>query len=231
MVKGLCIILVLFLSLLTVECAAQESRWVISVLPSTLIEPMDAGITLGADYKISEKLALRMDAGAIFFDLSERRSNNGSRDGVGGFKIKPALRIYGNQKKTQRGFYIEIEALLKHVNYYRNSGVNLQDANGNFAYRFLGTYNEIKNVYGGSFIIGSRGFNKKYPRLGTDVYLGAGVKQKDFHLKAKDLPAGLFLPSAGQRVENFATDGPVVNLFLDGPTLNLPCGVRFLYKL
>jgi Protein of unknown function (DUF3575) len=179
-----------FISVLLLVCTmpamAQNKSIVLTWLPTASIEP-DAGFTAGVEYGLGNRWSVLTDAGIIFYAPGEN-SNNNSRDGVLGYKIKPELRLYFNDKKVLYGGFISIEGLYKHVNYQRFDGLPVFDNLGNLAFTYFGGYRIIKDVIGFNIKFGYRFYFSDANKIGMEFYGGFGARQKNFALR--DLPPG-----------------------------------------
>jgi hypothetical protein len=179
-----------FISALLLVCTmpaiAQKKSIVLTWLPTAFIET-DAGITAGVEYGLGNRWSVLSDAGIIFFSPGENTNNN-SRDGVLGYKIKPELRLYFHDKKVLYGGFVSIEGLYKHVNYQRFDGLPVFDNQGNLAYTYFGGYRIIKDVIGFNIKFGYRFYFSPEHKFGMEFYGGFGARQKNFAVR--DLPPG-----------------------------------------
>lgn len=221
------IFLFTFFVCIALATTAQNRKWAISIIPTSLIEIHEAGPVVGVDYRLSDKYAIRLDAGAILYNPVRGEKIGGNSSGSYGFKIKPAFRYYFKGAKDVDGFYAEAEAYLKQVNYYYDSPLSLVDANGNFAYDYLGGYTTVKNVFGLNMILGVRTSLSNNERFGLDGYFGLGSRTRKLKQKIFDLPSGVFAP--------VPLPNQISGLFDarwdEGTNLNFPLGLRLYYKL
>ncbi len=169
-----------------VPAMAQKNSIIITWLPTASIEP-DAGFTAGVEYGLSNRWSVLSDAGIIFYSPGENTNDN-SRDGILGYKLKPELRFYFGDKKMLNGGFVSIEGLYKHVNYQRFDGLPVFDNLGNLAYTYFGGYRIIKDVVGFNIKLGYRFYFSPERKIGMEFYGGFGARQKNFALR--DLPPG-----------------------------------------
>jgi Protein of unknown function (DUF3575) len=179
-----------FISFLLLVCCipamAQKKSITLSWMPTSFIET-DAGFTAGAEYGLGDRWSVLADAGIIFYSPGENTNNN-SRDGILGYKIKPELRLYFNDRKVLYGGFVSIEGLYKHVNYQRFDGLPVFDNLGNLAYTYFGGYRIIKDVIGFNIKFGYRLFFSDANKIGMEFYGGFGARHKNFALR--NLPPG-----------------------------------------
>lgn len=191
----------------------------------------ESGLTPGIGFGISKNLSVYTDVGFLFHSPS---SNENKDVDLIGYKIKPALRIFLNNKserKYPKGGFAEIELLVKHVKFSLYDNLTINDNLGNFAYTYIGGYNIVKNVFGGTLKIGHRFYFNKVRKFGGDIYFGLGLKKR--YLKTKNLPAGFsagadFFENKGLNIwlsENTRTENGKENL------ANVSIGLKLIYRL
>jgi Protein of unknown function (DUF3575) len=200
---------------------AQKKTVTLSWLPTSLMEP-DAGFTAGAEYGMGGRWSLLSDAGIIFYDPG-KNSSNSSRNGVLGFKIKPEIRKYFNNKKELEGGFIALEGLYKHVNYRRYDGLPVFDNLGNLAYTYFGGYRIVKDVYGFNIKFGYRFFFSAEKNIGIEFYGGIGARQKNFAVR--DLPPG------GSFDRSFFGERLFNTHWREGGLPGMALGIKLLWRL
>jgi hypothetical protein len=217
-------VVVLLLSLLTHSIAtAQTNKFSVTVNPYSFLEP-DAGFTPGVGYVINKRFAVFTDVGLMFYSnvLFNTQITTYSTRGI---KFKPAIRYYLEKHQTQKDFFIELEGLIKLVNYKTADEINLVDNNGNPAFTYIGGYSIKKNVLGISAKIGYREFFGNSKKLGYDVYAGLGIRNKN--LTNTGLPSGV-----QPEIDLFALDDVAKNFhWARGTTISLPAGIKIFYNL
>ena len=191
----------------------------------------ESGLTPGVGFGISKNLSIYTDVGFLFNGPYSNKDNNVN---LIGYKIKPALRFFFNNKSERnypKGGFAEIELLAKHVKFTLYDDLRINDNLGNFAYTYRGGYNIIKNVFGANLKIGHRFYFDKERKFGGDIYFGLGLKKR--YLKATNLPLGF-----ATRSDFFENKG--LNIWRsqnirDGKTEeNLPnfsMGMKLIYRL
>jgi hypothetical protein len=173
------------LLLCCITATAQKKSITLTWLPTASIEP-DGGITAGAEYGLGNRWSVLADAGIIFYSLT--RNDIDGNDGALGYRVRPELRLYFNDKKELSGGFIGLEGFYKHVNYRRYNGIPVFDNFGNLAYTYLGGYRIIKDVIGANLKFGYRFFFTGEKKIGMEVYFGPGGRVKNFAVR--DLPPG-----------------------------------------
>jgi hypothetical protein len=208
---------------------AQKKPITLSWLPTSFLE-MDAGITVGAEYRLNKRLALLSDVGLIFYgdpgDASELTAGQANtRNGLLGYKLKPELRWYfkKHSKKPYNGGFMALEGLYKHVTYHRFDGIRVFDNLGNPAYTYLGGYRIIKDVYGVSIKFGYRNFWGPTYKFGIETYVGFGARHKNF--ATRGLPPGGSFDRAFFGPQRFNT------YWREGGLPNFPLGVKLLWRI
>jgi hypothetical protein len=205
------------------NASSQKNDITLTVNPFSFIE-QDAGFTPGIGYAVTDKISLLTDAGIIFYNpFIENDGGTRVTNFLAGYKIKPEFRYYPKAGEHNKGFFIGVELLYKHVRYNRYDGVQVSDNMGNIAYTDYSGYKIKKDVYGGSIKLGVRTyFNKNY-RLGLDLFFGLGARTKNFAVR--DLPPG------GSFDRSFFSNRFLNPYWQEGPTLSLPCGAKLIYRL
>jgi Protein of unknown function (DUF3575) len=199
--------------LLTVAQKSITLSW----LPTSFVE-VDAGFTVGAEYRLNKRWALLSDAGIIFYDPNDNEATAG-RDGVLGYKIKPEIRWYFKHrgKHAHDGGFVSFEGMFKHVNYQRFDGLPIFDNLGNLAYTYYGGYRIIKDVYGYRHF-----FGPKY-KIGLEMYFGVGARQKNFAVRE--------LPPGGSFNRDFFGPRLFNTHWREGGLPNMPFGAKLLWRI
>ncbi len=182
-------VFLLIFGMLSLAGVAQKNDIAVSVNPLSFLEP-DAGFTPGIAVKLGKKMSLLSDFGIIFYSTTNTvfADDNGATNTQTGYELRPEIRYYFKTHDIQKGLFISINGLYKHVTYHRYDGINVLDHNGNLVYTSYEGYKIIKDVLGGTAKAGFRiYFNKNY-KLGFDIYAGIGVRNKEFAIR--DLPSG-----------------------------------------
>lgn len=210
-----------------ITCEAQSNKLSVTLNPFSFLEP-DAGFTPGLGYVINKRLAVFSDFGYIFYSpLQFGGLNNGgiTTTNSSGLKIKPALRYYLEARQTQRDYFIEVEGLLKLVNYDASEEIDVVDNNGNFAFTYIGGYKIRKNVAGLNLKFGYREFFGRSRKLGYDIYAGLGFRNKKF--KTSGLPQGVVLPR-----DPFSSSDEANSVHWQRGTIaSIPLGLKIFYNL
>jgi Protein of unknown function (DUF3575) len=203
---------------------AQKKTITLSWLPTSFME-LDGGFTAGIEYRFSKRLALLNDAGIIFLNPNNSNEENSGRDGILGYKIKPEIRWYfkNRSKHPNDGGFVALEGIYKHVNYQRFDGLPVFDNLGNLAYTYFGGYRIIKDVYGAAVKFGYRRFFGPKYKVGLELYLGLGSRQKNFALR--DLPPGGSFDREffGERFFNIH--------WREGNIASMPAGFKLLWRI
>lgn len=178
------------------------------------IDGVEPAINIGAEYRVSERLAVANDVGYIYFSnyLPESKKANG-------FTIRPSLKYYASQNKR---FYVEGELLLKSVFFTMNDWLGMDCVNEVPNYFEERDFKFRKNTYAFHAKIGRVGMLTKDNKVSIDYYCGIGVRYKKFNLI--DIPANSCYNIPGfLGLGNAESD----QAFLPSASL----GVRLLFKL
>lgn len=203
--------------------SGQKNDITLTVNPFSFVE-QDAGFTPGIGFALTDKISLLTDAGVIFYNpFIETDGGIRVTNFLAGYKIKPEFRFYPKAGSHNKGFFIGMELLYKHVRYNRYDGVEVTDNMGNIAYTDYSGYKIKKDVYGGSVKLGVRTYFNKTYRLGLDLFFGIGARTKNFAVR--DLPPG------GGFDRSFFSNRFLNPYWQEGPTLSLPCGAKLIYRL
>jgi Protein of unknown function (DUF3575) len=215
----------IFISLLLLVCCmpamAQKKSILVSWMPTSFIEP-DAGFTAGAEYGLGNRWSVLADAGIIFFSPGENTNDN-SREGILGYKLKPELRLYFSEKNLLQGGFVSVEGLYKHVNYQRFDGLPVFDNLGNLAFTYFGGYRIIKDVIGFNIKFGYRFYFNPESKMGIEFYGGVGARQKKFAVR--DLPSGGSFDRSFFQSRFFNTH------WQEGGLPNMALGFKLLWRL
>jgi Protein of unknown function (DUF3575) len=192
----------------------------------SLLEPQNAGPTIGVEYFITSHFSVGTDVGAILYTVGEIENNNDNLGNPLGYKIKPELRYYlykENKEKRVRLFF-GLEGLFLKTTTRNYSQLPIRDNTGNIVFNYLGGYDEIKKVTGGALKAGIQipWFITKNMLL--EVYAGIGLRNKIY--SAENLPAGASVPDRG-------LDGFFVNTDTDvnGVFPSIPLGFKIIFKI
>jgi Protein of unknown function (DUF3575) len=188
----------------------------------------DAGIRTGIGVDVGKRTSLYSELGYLFYDAYRNKTTN--KNTLQGFIIKPSFRYYFNQKKSEnilKGGYVAGELMIKSVKYYQNDPIDINDALGNIAYRYIGGYTFRKNVLGFSVLWGNKFFVDRNKKLGFDFYTGLGVRNRN--LKYKDLPENVrTINNSVFTRRSLNTAGSSENQEVTG---NFSLGIRIIYRI
>lgn len=202
--------------------AAQDKPFFVTLHPLNLLE-RDGGITPGIGYHFNNRLAVSSDIGLIFFSAGEYKNDRIETSGMLGYKIKPTVRFYINERTIPGGGYLELEGMYKYVSYDAVNEVDILDNNGNIAYTYIGGYKIKKDVYGLNFKFGHRSFLDNDKRVGLDFYIGFGSRKKVFSNSG--------LPSGAQIDNSIFSENSFFNFYWrEGKAFSLPAGFRIFYN-
>lgn len=211
-----------FLILATLISPAQSNKFSATLNPFSFFE-RDGGFTPGIGYNISNRISVYTDLGLIFLSAGNYTGGAIETGRSFGYKIKPAFRYYLSENEIQRGSFLELEGLYKHVTYDATDEVTVTDNNGSFAYTYIGGYKVKKDVYGVSVKYGKRFFLNKQKRLGVDVYAGLGSRTKNFALSG--------LPTGAQPGNDPFSEDRLFNFFWRrGNEVSVPAGGKLFYN-
>lgn len=217
------ILVSILFSLLQYIAFAQVNNVTVSFSPLTILEP-DAGITTGFGFTFYKGLGFYADAGIIFYSPISRGDEEINNTKLG-YKIKPALRCFVNQKKVNEGLYLELEGLIKHVIFHRFDNVNILDANGNFAYAYTGGYDITKKATGLNFKVGTRLFTSDAKRFGFDLFAGLGFRKKNYVADIKGLPNGVSYD------KDLLIRRQTIFRNTESSMISIPLGAKLIYRL
>ena len=217
-------VIVLLLSLFTHSIGtAQINKFSLTLNPFSFLEP-DAGFTPGVGYVINKRFAAFTDVGFIFNSpilFNVQVATNSTR----GIKFKPAIRYYLEKHRTQKDYFVELEGLAKLVKYNTSDEIDVVDNNGSPAFTYIGGYNIKKSVLGISAKFGYRELFGRSKKLGYDIFIGLGVRNKK--ITTSGLPSGV-------QPENdlFAADQETPNFhWTEGTAISFPTGLKIYYIL
>ncbi len=155
------------------------NSWHLRVNPLRLIDFIDPSISVGAEYRIKERLALGADISYIYW--SNYFEN---KKGATGFSIRPAIKYYTSQEKR---VYFETELMYKQNVFKIYDWAGMDCVNGVSSYSELRNFKLKKNTYAIHAKLGRIGMLSKNNAVSIDYYIGIGVRHKSY--KLTDLPA------------------------------------------
>jgi hypothetical protein len=190
----------------------------------SLLEPQNAGPTMGIEYFVTSHFTVGTDIGVILYSVGEIEGNNTNLGNPYGYKIKPELRYYlykENKEKRVRLFF-GLEGLFLKTTTRNYNELPIRDNTGNIVFNYLGGYDEIKKVSGGALKAGIQipWFITKNMLL--EVYAGIGLRNKIY--SNKNLPAGASVPNRALNRDFFNTD-------MDGVYPSIPLGFKIIFKI
>jgi hypothetical protein len=192
----------------------------------SLLEPQNAGPTIGVEYFITSHFSVGTDVGAILYTVGEIENNNNNLGNPLGYKIKPELRYYlykENKEKRVRLFF-GLEGLFLKTTTRNYNELPIRDNTGNIVFRYLGGYDEVKKVSGAALKAGIQvpWFITKNMLL--EVYAGIGLRNKIY--STKNVPAGASVPdrTLGGFFLNTDTD-------VNGVFPSIPLGFKIIFKI
>jgi hypothetical protein len=149
--------------------------WTLRWNTINLIDIIEPNLSVGAEYRIKEKLSVASDVGYVFFNSTLQTSNVR----VSGIVIKPSVRYYLNDNLR---FYAEGELLIKKVNHKVEDWLGQNCVNNVPSYEEFKKFTIRKNVMGFQAKIGRVGRLSKDNKFSLDWYIGVGLRVKGFKL-------------------------------------------------
>ncbi|TWW01539.1 hypothetical protein [Chitinophaga pinensis] len=133
---------------------------------SSLTEP-EGGPTWGLEYRLSESVAIGVDATAILYALPETYNDDSRR----GFRVRPEIKLFPSWWRNQhRAFYLSLMGTYKQTTYedirYPMPG----------AIEYLQKFK--KRVYAGSANLGLQRYFGEQGRFIMDLYVGVGLRHR-----------------------------------------------------
>lgn len=191
------------------------NSWHFRVTPFTTIDPIEPTITIGAEHRIKDRLAVGADMGYIMLSTQSFQQKRSF-----GINFRPSLKYYTSENKR---FYIAAELMYKFVNY------NLFDWMGRGCVNEVPAYFELKNfkyqtnVFASHFKIGRVGrLSKSSNKTSYDLYAGLGLRYKSATMPGSIVTDCYRLNSAFDIFENGG-----VNRIL--PSFRF--GLRLMYRI
>ncbi|SFO60815.1 hypothetical protein SAMN05428949_5988 [Chitinophaga sp. YR627] len=134
---------------------------------SSLTEP-EGGPSVGLEYRLSESVAIGVDATAILYTLPETyEGENGRR----GFRIRPEIKLFPSWWSNQhRSFYLSLMGTYRQTS-YEDIHYRMPDA-----VEYLVKYK--KRVYAGSANLGLQRYFGAEGRFIMDMYVGVGLRHR-----------------------------------------------------
>ncbi len=222
--RHLILLYIQLLILSTVTAQPQKNDMHLRTNLLSLLEPQNAGPTVGIEYFLTSHFSVGTDVGIIFYSVGQIDGDNSNLGNPLGYKIKPEARYYlykENKEKRVRLFF-GIEGLVVKTTTRNYNPLTIRDNNGNTVFNYLGGYDEVKNVSGGSLKAGIQIPYFIVKNMLLEVYAGIGLRNKIYSYK--NLPAGASIPNRALGSNFFGTD-------FDGVYPSIPLGFKIIFKI
>lgn len=184
-----------------------------------VVDPLETNLSGGLEYKKTEQLSYTADLGYVYFS-----SIMGDVKRTNGLIFRTAIRYYS---KNTPQLFGELELHNKLVYYRMHDWLGINAVNGVPSYEEFKYFNYAKYVGGVNIKTGYQGRLSKDKRWWMEVYMGFGVKYRNYYLSGQ--PGGTVYNSVNNNGffwgNNRAAGGGGMVL----PNLSL--GMRLLYRL
>jgi hypothetical protein len=138
--------------------------------PLAVADIFDGNLSAGAEYRLSNKWSVNMEAGWIFYSLYAQRTRR-----TNGIILRPSIRLYLGQSEL---FFLELQGHYKYVSYDIKDTL-FYDASGSTpAYGLDTTFKFNRKVLGFHFTGGIKVPLTNDRRLSMEFYLGLGMHYK-----------------------------------------------------
>lgn len=175
--------------------------------PLALVET-DPNVMIGGEYRFNSRFSIGLDLAWVYWSGGVPAR---------GYKIRPELRYYFNQK-TRMSWYAAAEASYKRVS---KTASREECAGPNCSYWQTVEYKEVKSAPGGSLKIGFQQYFSKKQRLYYEIFLGLGFK---VNRRFKN-----YTPPPGT-IQDDIIDAPFM-IPEEGFLPHIPAGVKFGIRL
>jgi hypothetical protein len=178
-------------------------------VPSTLLDPMDMYISLGAEYRFNKNFSVTMDAGYIFLS-----AYYGNTKATNGMVLRPAARVYLGKRKK---WFTDLQLHYKNVTYQVKDWLGRMPVNNVSSYQEYKRFRINKTVLGQHLLLGVRDRISTSNRWYIEVYIGMGVQQRWSKLPGE--PNSQY--NGRDEFLGTSTNTTIIPV--------LPCGVRVIY--
>ena len=139
---------------------------ILNTTPSSLTEP-EGGPSLGLEYRLSESIAIGLDATAIVYTLPDMYDEEDRQ----GFRIRPEIKLFPSWWRNQhRAFYLSLMGTYKYTT-YDDTYYIMPDATP-----YPQKYE--KRIYAGSANLGIQRYFGAEGRFMMDMYVGVGIRHR-----------------------------------------------------
>ncbi len=180
------------------------------LLPLTLI---DYTILPGIEFRIKPRLFLTGEAGYIFA-TDYLRTNSGTESKGSGFILRPALKVFMNNRTNT---YLQIQIFYKQVTHQVYDWLGKEMVNNVASYEQLQNFKYRRKIVGFNVILGAV-LPIKLRNSFFDLYAGLGVRKKASLVVGEPT-------SSYQRIPIIGNSDNANN----GVFPSLPAGLRFIY--
>jgi hypothetical protein len=161
-------------------------QWSLRTLPSSFLDPIDAGAMLGVNYRWTDRWSASFEPTWIFYTYT--RNDDGRFYHPSGLKIRVDGRHHMKWELFGMETFIGLELHHKRTSIIPLATFGFNCVGGNCAYFAHTSYKELKRELGANFKWGTLGSISKNDRWWLEFYGGLGFKAMKY--KETDIPIG-----------------------------------------
>ncbi|MFT3826505.1 MAG: DUF3575 domain-containing protein [Chitinophagaceae bacterium] len=177
-----------------------------------LIDPMDANITAGLEYKLTPQWSATMDAGYVYLSTYYNVYNIHR---TSGYILRPGIRWYFS---SDNKWFLEAQLPYKQVTYKLQDWVNRGGINGSSAYEQFTTFRVRKYTAGVNLMGGIKRSIGRQKKVFFEFYAGFGLRYKE---------EGPYRTPDDMQIE----ESDIRSSFPSNILPSMPMGIRFGWRL